>query len=64
MREGRYGAELMQANRERGEDCRAILIAPAVECLLDMFEAGLKRHSMPRHQHHLRRMTGKTFKRR
>ena len=56
MREPRYGAEtLVETDRERSEDYRAVGRRTAVEGFLHMFEAGLHRDTMARKQRELRR---------
>jgi hypothetical protein len=53
----------VEANGERGEYRVAIALGPAVERIVETFEARLYRHAMPRQERHLRRAPGKTFER-
>src|SRR5207248_11387775 len=54
---------LVQANRQRGEDCVTVPVGVAVESLVDMFEAALHGNPMAGEQRHLRRAAGEPFQR-
>src|SRR3982751_4148133 len=58
----RYGA-LMKPDCERGEDRREVAVRMAVDRFLDMLEAALHRHAVPREKRELRRMARESLER-